>query len=291
VTALALGLVVVAAALHASWNLLAKSAGDKLSFIWWTGVAGSLLLAPVAILSSPWPAWTVECWVRIALAAGLRAAYFVTLTAAYQRGDLSAVYPLARGSSPVIVAIAASVLLAERPAWQAIAGIAAVAAGVYAMHLPGLGMGTVAKPLLALHRGAAGLALLTGALTAAYSVLDRANMTVGLDPVWYAYLTIPVAALLLTPLAVCRPGWREEWDRRRRSILGVGLLMPASYLLVLHALQVVAVSYVAPVREVGIVFAVVLGILVLGERHGAQRLVGAVLILLGVGLIATAPPA
>jgi drug/metabolite transporter (DMT)-like permease len=282
---------VVAAALHAVWNLLAKSGTDKLSFIWWTGVAGTVLLGPVVVWGSPVPTWPVELWGRVGLAAGLRAAYFVTLTAAYQRGDLAAVYPLARGFSPVMVAIAASVLLAERPAWSAIAGIASVAAGVYTMHLPQLGVVAIGAPLHALRSGAVGYAVLTGALTAAYSILDKANMDAGLPPVWYAYLTIPVAGLLLTPLVVGRPGWREEARRHRPAILGVAILMTGSYLLVLQALRLAAVSYVAPVRELGIIFAVVLGVLVLGERHGAPRLVGAVLILLGVGLIATAPPA
>jgi drug/metabolite transporter (DMT)-like permease len=290
VTALALGLVVLASALHASWNFLAKSGGDKLTFIWWTGLAGTLLLAPVVIWSSPWPTWSGESWAGVAMAAVLRAAYFVALTASYQRGDLSVVYPVARGVSPVMVVIAAMVLLHERPTWPAIVGIAAVASGVYIMHLPGLRLrpAALSRSLTALRAAGMGYAALTGTLTAAYSVLDKHNMSIGIAPAWYAYLTIPVAALLLTPLALRRPGWRDEWRRNRGAILGVALLMTGSYLLVLHALRLAAVSYVAPARELGIIFGTLLGVFVLGERQGIQRLAGAALILLGVVLIATA---
>jgi drug/metabolite transporter (DMT)-like permease len=288
VTALALGLVVLASALHAAWNFLAKSGGDKLTFIWWTGLAGTLLLAPVVIWSSPLPTWSGESWVGVAMAAVLRAAYFVALTAAYQRGDLSVVYPVARGVSPVMVVIAAMVLLGERPTWQAIVGIAAVASGVYIMHLPALRPSALLRSISALRAAGVGYAALTGTLTAAYSVLDKHNMSTGIAPAWYAYLTIPVAALLLTPLALRRRGWPDEWRRNRGAILGVALLMTGSYLLVLHALRLAAVSYVAPARELGIIFGTLLGVFVLGERQGIQRLAGAALILLGVVLIATA---
>lgn len=286
-TALALGLIVLASALHASWNFLAKSGADKLSFIWWTGVAGTLLLAPLVIWSSPWPGWSAESWAAVGLAAVLRATYFIALTAAYQRADLSLVYPVARGVSPVMVMIAAIVLLGERPTGLAVLGIATVAGGVHIMHLPGLGLVALLKSLHALRATGMGYAVLTGTLTAAYSVLDKHNMSAGITPGWYAYLTIPVAALLLTPLALRRPGWRDEWRHNRGAIVGVAVLMTGSYLLVLHALQLAAVSYVAPARELGIIFGTLLGVFVLGERQGTQRLVGAALILLGVVLIAS----
>ncbi len=288
-TTVAVALVVAAAVLHASWNLLMKQSGDKLVFIWWTGVVGTVLLAPVAAWLSPWPHWPPHVWPGIVLAAVLRALYFLTLTAAYARGDLSLVYPVARGVGPVIVALAAVLLLDERVTAQAIGGIASVAAGAYVMHVPRAGIRAVFAPLSALASPAIVYAVMTGSLTAAYSVTDKWNISTGISPAWYAYLTIPVAALLLTPAVVTRAGWRTEWQRGRGPIVAVAVGMSAAYFLVLHALRIAPVSYVAPARELGIVFATVLGVVVLGERHGVQRLGGALMIVAGVVLVVSSP--
>lgn len=284
-TAVAVALVVIAAVLHACWNLLMKQSTDKLAFIWWAGVAGTVLLFPVAAWLSPWPQWPPHLWPRILLAALLRALYFLMLTAAYARGDLSLVYPVARGVGPIIVALAAVLLLDERVTYQAMGGIAAVAAGAYVMHLPRASVRAVVAPLSALASPAIGYAVMTGLLTAAYSLTDKWNISTGISPAWYAYLTIPVAALLLTPAVVTRAGWRAEWRRGSRRVVAVAVCMSAAYLLVLYALRIAPVSYVAPTRELAIVFGTALGIVVLGERHGAQRFAGALMIVAGVVLV------
>lgn len=289
-TAIAVVLVGAAAAVHASWNLLTKRSTDKLVFIWWTGVVGTVLLLPTAAWLDPDPTWPRGLYPRVALAAVLRAMYFLFLTAAYARGDLSVVYPVARGVGPVVVAVAGVVLLHERVTTQATAGIAAVAVGVHTMHVEGFSARALLTPFLALGSRALGYALLTGALTAAYSVVDKWNIQDGAPPVWYAYLTIPVAALLLSPLALSRRTCRREWQLNRGPIILVSLMMTGSYLLVLQALAIAPVSYVAPTRELGIVFAAVLGSIVLRERYALERVAGTLLILAGVVLIAASPP-
>jgi drug/metabolite transporter (DMT)-like permease len=289
--AVAVVLVVAAAAVHAGWNLLTKRSTDKLVFIWWTGAAGTVILLPAAAWLDPDPAWPHGLWPRVALAAVLRATYFLFLTAAYARGDLSVVYPVARGVGPVVVAVAGAVLLDERITAPAIAGIAAVAVGVHTVHVEGFSARALLAPFLALGSRALTYALLTGALTAAYSVVDKWNIDAGAPPVWYAYLTIPVAALLLSPLALARRTWRREWQLNRVPITLVSLMMTGSYLLVLQALAIAPVSYVAPARELGIVFAAVLGAIVLRERYGLERVAGTLLIVAGVVLIAASPPA
>jgi drug/metabolite transporter (DMT)-like permease len=284
-TAAAVTLVIAAAALHACWNLLTKRGADKLVFIWWTGVVGSVLLLPATAWLAPAPAWPDGLAPRVGLAAVLRATYFFSLTAAYSRDDLSVVYPVARGVAPVVVAIAGVVFLHERIAAQAVIGIVAVAAGVYTVHLEGFSLQAFAASVSALRSRALIYALLTGGLTAAYSIIDKWNINDGVPPVWYAYLTIPVAALLLTPAAIARRSWQREWQLNRVPILLVSVLMTGSYLLVLFALRLAPVSYVAPSRELGIVFAAVLGALLLGERFGPARVVATAAILIGVVLI------
>jgi len=289
-TTFAVALVVAAAALHASWNVLVKRSADKLVFIWLTGLVGCVLLLPVAAWLSPLPDWNGAVWGRIALAAALRAGYFVLLSTAYGRGDLSTVYPIARGVGPMMVVAAAVAVLGERVTLGAAWGVALVAVGAYVVHLPALTVRALAGAVAALRSEAVAYAILTGSVTAAYSIVDKWNIAAGIPPAWYAYLTIPLAALLLTPLVIGRRAHAAELRRHRGSIAAVALMMSASYLLVLHAFQLAPVSYVAPARELGIVFGVLLGVVALGEGGAPQRVAGAVLIVAGVVLIVTSPP-
>jgi drug/metabolite transporter (DMT)-like permease len=289
VTSLALALVLSAAVIHATWNLLTKSSTDKLVFIWWTGIVGSVVLLPFVVALSPPPAWDAGVLARVVLGAVLRATYFAALGAAYARGDLSLVYPLARGIAPVLVPVAAVLLLGERVTPFAAAGIALVAAGVYVMNVPRLTRAGLLAPFAALTSPAARFAALTGVLTASYSVVDKWTIDSGVPAAWYAYLTIPVAALLLTPWAWSHPRRHAEWQTNRGRIAAVSVLMTASYLLVLFALRMTPVSHVAPAREVAIVFGAILGTFVLREPHGWARVVGALLIVIGVALLANAP--
>lgn len=285
-TALALALVTVAALAHATWNLLTKGSRDKVVFLWWTGVAGALMFLPIVLWATlPWT-WPAERWIGIALGALIRAAYFASLSAAYTRGDLSLVYPLARGTAPVLVPLVAVPVLGERLTAPGALGIVAVAAGVYVLHLPGLRRRDLLVPFGALRASHAGYALLTGFLTTMYSVVDRWNMSRGASPLAYAYLTIPIAALLLTPLVLRRAAVAaSEWRANPLAIPAVAVLMTTGYLLVLVALGFTQVSYVAPARELGIVFAAALGAVVLREGFVRQRIAGAAIIVLGVILI------
>jgi drug/metabolite transporter (DMT)-like permease len=289
VTSLALALVLAAAMLHATWNLLTKSSTDKVLFIWWTGIVGGVILLPFVAVLSPVPAWEAGVVGRVVLGAVLRATYFLALGAAYSRGDLSLVYPLARGIAPVLVPAVAVVVLGERLTLPAGVGIAFVTAGVYVMNVPRLTRAGLLAPLTALTTPAARFAALTGVLTASYSVVDKWAIDSGVPPAWYAYLTIPIAALLLTPWAWSHPRRYVEWRAHRGPIVAVSVLMTAGYLLVLFALQTAPVSHVAPAREVAIVFGAILGSLVLREAHGRQRVLGAILIVIGVTLLAHAP--
>lgn len=288
-TAGALGLVALAAVTHACWNLLAKRSRDKLRFLWWTGVAGSLLFLPAVLWRAPSWSWSAEAAGVVAVSAVVRATYFLTLGAAYRRGDLSLVYPLARGTAPVMVPPFAVLFLGESLSAAGALGIVTVAAGVYVLHLPGLARRHVLAPLVALASPHAWLAVLTGLLTVTYSLVDRWSMVHGIPPLLYAYLTIPAAALLLTPLALRdRKALVGEWRAHRLAIAAVAVLMTAGYLLILVVLGFTQVSYVAAAREMSILFATFLGAAVLGEPHLRERLAGAAFIVLGLVLLALA---
>ena len=288
-TSLALGFVVLAAFSHATWNLLTKQSRHHRAFLWWTGLVGAVLYLPAVAWSGPgWP-WPTTAWAGVVLAAVVRAAYFLALTSAYARGDLSQVYPLARGFAPILVPPAAMLLLGERPSGLGILGVLTVGLGIYVLHLPHFARTAWLAPLRALRTGPARWAMLTGGLTTVYSILDAWNVRQGVPPLFYAWATIPLAALLLAPWA-----WRPpaacvaEWRAAGARIAAVALLMTGGYFLILLAVRIAPVSYVAPARELSIVFGTLLGVTVLRERHPAPRLTGAALILAGVLLLGAA---
>jgi drug/metabolite transporter (DMT)-like permease len=289
VSPIALALVTLAAASHATWNLLTKQGRDRLAFLWWTGLAGTALFLPAVLSTTPTWRWPAATWAGIALAAVVRAAYLAALGGAYARGDLSLVYPLARGIAPLLVPPVAVVALGERPTGTGILGALVVGLGVYVLHLPGLARGQRLAPLRALRAAPARWALLTGCLTTVYSIVDTWNVRRGVPPLAYAWATIPLAALLLTPWVWRRPAaCLAEWRTARVRILAVAVLMTGGYTLVLLALRLAPVSYVAPARELSIVFGTLLGITVLGEPRPGPRLVGAALIVTGVLLLSQA---
>lgn len=288
-TALALLLVTVSALMHAAWNYLTKGSRDKIVFLWATGIAGSVLFLPVLLWSDDGKPWSGRVWLGFGLGAVIRAAYFLSLGTAYSRGDLSLVYPVARGIAPVLVPVTAAVVLGERLSVAGTLGVVAVALGVYIVHLPGLAVGDLLRPLTRLRAAAARYAALTGVLTTTYSLVDKWNIADGAPPLPYAYFTIPVAALFLTPAVLRRPASvTAEWRGSGWRIPIVALLMTSGYLLVLMALQSTQVSYVTPARELGIVFGTILGSVVLREGAARQRLAGASIIVLGVTLLSLA---
>jgi drug/metabolite transporter (DMT)-like permease len=289
VTPLALGLVVLAALAHATWNLLTKQSRRPLTFVWWTGVVGTVLYLPALVLGGPLGPWPLTTWAGVALAAVVRAAYLAALASAYGRGDLSQVYPLARGIAPVLVPPAAVLLLGERPTSLGLLGVLTVGLGVYVLHLPHFARTAWLAPLRALRTAAARWAMLTGGLTTVYSILDAWNVRRGIPPLVYAWATIPVAVLLLTPWVWRAPATCAA-ERRAAGVRIplVALLMTGGYGLILLAVRIAPVSYVAPARELSIVFGTLLGVTVLRERHPAPRLAGAALILAGVLLLGAA---
>lgn len=288
-TAVVLLLVAVSALMHASWNYLTKSSRDKTAFLWATGIAGSVLFLPVLLWSGDGTPWSGRVWLGFALGAAIRALYFLSLGAAYSRGDLSLVYPVARGIAPVLVPVTAAAVLGERLSAAGALGVAVVALGVYIVHLPGLAARDLLAPLTALRAAPTRYAAVTGVLTTSYSLVDKWNIADGAPPLAYAYFTIPVAALLLTPAVLRRPGRAlAECRGSGWRIPVVALLMTSGYLLILVALRSTQVSYVAPARELGIVFGTILGSAVLREGAAPQRVAGSVVIVLGVALLSLA---
>ncbi len=283
---LALGIVLVAAFLHASWNYLAKKSRNKLAFIWWAILFSVILFFPMFIYY--WPAATISSagWVCIVATGVLHAFYFWCMAGAYERGDLSLVYPLARGSGPLFVPILAVLLLNEQLSISGVLGITFVILGIFSIHLRSFSIQSMLEPFLAMRGGGSLWALCTGSTIAGYSLVDKIGVT-NVHPPVYIYIMFVISLLLLSPYVFVkeRLDLKKEWNINKIQILIVGFLDLFTYLMILFALQISKVSYVAAVREVSIVFSALIGIMLLQEKNAPQKLFGAVLISLGVALI------
>jgi drug/metabolite transporter (DMT)-like permease len=203
----------------------------------------------------------------------LHVGYFAALQRGYRDGDLSVVYPLARGSGPVLSVTGAIVFLGERPA---------------ALGLVGGGLVVVAVLVLASggSRRGIGDALLTGAFIAAYTVWDaHAVGPLHQPPIAYFWTAELFRLAVIAPF-VAPADVRAAWRIDRRAILGIGALSPLAYVLVLFALTRAPISLVAPVRESSVVLGALLGARVLGEGDPARRVLAAGAIAVGIALLA-----
>jgi drug/metabolite transporter (DMT)-like permease len=264
-------LVLAAAVLHAGWNVILARADDVAAA---TTVALSmsvLLFAPVAALT-----WDVEAsalpW--IAASAILEIAYFALLVTAYSRSDLTLVYPVARGSAPVLVLIGAAVVGAT-VGWVQAVGVVLVGGGIVLVR--GLSGDADAAGLL--------LALAIGISIAGYTLVDK-------EGIEHARV-IPYFVLVLVPTALVALAWhatRRRFSHIRAEIrwstVGASVFAFAAYGLVLAALTLASAPAVAAVRETSILFAVALGAMVLNERVDRARALGAAAVVVGVALVA-----
>lgn len=284
----ALALVLVAAVLHALWNLAAKRAsGDGYLFVWWYNVASAVLWLPVGLVVLGREGWPLgwELLVGPAVSAVFHIAYQLCLQAGYQRADLGVVYPVARGTGPLLTVLFALLVLGERPGVVAVAGGLVVIAGIVVVATGG------ARALR--HRASTGIAwgALTGAGIAAYTLWDdHAVTTWALAPVTYFSLGCTLQALAMTPGALrrSRAGAATAGSVLRRSgreIAIVAVLSPLAYVLVLEAMRTTPVALVAPARESGIVVGSLLAWWLFREPDPLRRLLGAAIVLAGITMI------
>ncbi|HYN89743.1 MAG TPA: DMT family transporter [Ardenticatenaceae bacterium] len=279
-TGFALVLVLAAAGIHASWNLLAKRARGGVAFNWLLSALGALVYAPLAaaIIVFQRPHISSPQLVFMAGTSILHTAYFLFLSYGYRSGDLSVVYPLARGTGPLLSTVAAIILLGERPSPLALCGTVLIGAGVFFL------TGNPARLDDPAIRRSIGFALLTGIIIAAYTLWDKHAVSALLVPPLLLDWSSSVGRMLiLTPSAYRRRDEvRAEWRDHRFEAVGVGVLGSLSYILVLTAMVFSPVSYVAPAREISILVGALLGTRLLAEGDSARRLTASTAMVLGV---------
>ena len=283
-TSWALLLILIAAFVHATWNYFNKQASGHATFTWIVAVGSAFLYTPLTLGFIV--IWQIEIgFMEVGLMAGsaaLHTAYFVLLNQGYRVGDLSLVYPLARGTGPLLATLAAIVFLGERPSGLALIGTALILGGVAILTI---------NPREFRHaaaRRAIAYACLTGLFIAGYTLWDkRAVSSFALSPLvldWGANLG---RAILLTPFAIrYRKETLSEWRQHRDEALCIAVLAPLSYILVLRAMQLSPVSYVAPAREISILIGTVMGTRLLAEAYGPRRIAAAAAMVFGLAALA-----
>lgn len=287
----ALVLVVLAGLIHASWNIAAKKAGGDARFACFTALVMMVFWAPVGLWLgwSQVPSWGWDAWTLIVVSGVLHVVYYVVLLRGYRKADLTVVYPLARGSGPLLASLGAIILLGEHISALGWGGVLGVVLGVFLI-AGGPGLLRKAHDATQRRRIHAGLryGLATGVLIASYTVVDGYAVKVMLlSPILVDYFGNFVRLVfLLPPLLRDRPAARRLWGLQWKYALLVGVVSPVSYVLVLYAVQVAPLSHVAPAREVSMLFAALLGGHLLGEGDRVGRFFGAALI--GVGVMALA---
>lgn len=268
------GVVLLAAMLHASWNAMLHGNRDRfLSMAWMSIAIGAA--ASVIVLSQPWPA--AACLPYLAASAGVHVLYNVSLVRSYRRNDLALAYPIARGSSPLLVTLGAALFAHEAIGPVHALGIAMISGGIIAIALLGRGVsraGTLA-------------ALATGATIALYTVIDGMGVRVsGGQPLGYTAWMF-LSYWLMPALFVAVRGFAPLWAPIRREPLVVGasiaggLVSIAAYGIVIWAMQQDAMGAVSALRETSVVFAVLIGRVFLRETVSLTRWLACLLVAVG----------
>jgi len=285
---LALSLAALSGVGHAVWNLLTKRAVDKEVFLWWMFFLRTVFLFP---LFAVW-AWGISIPLVSLFCATGSAVFYAACGAlmgkAYEKGDLSLVYPLSR-SNPIFIPIWAALFLGERLSPLGLMGIAVTCLGVYTVGLEAISLKSILSPIRSLNTRPSQLALLTAIFSSIGACIDK----VGVGTVWpfaYVFLFFVMMVLLYSAYILATRGGRaigREWQANRGNVL-LGGLFGTSYVLTLLAMATSAVSYVISARQVSVVVGAVLGVWLLKERYGAIRIASSLLICAGVVMIGLA---
>ena len=282
-TGAALTLVLCAAVIHATWNAMAKGARDPMAMLWWAGVVSSLFLAPPSIYVLARDGVSPSALPFVAATVILHSVYFFALGRAYQTGDFSLVYPMARGLGVALVPVGAFYFFDERLSTLGVLGIALILAGIFALHWR---RGAWRED--ALLRPGTGWALATGLCIASYSLVDKVGVS-HINPLPYLWaMMLGSCVSLLPPVLGRRGSLAREWRENRTAVLLSGALSPSGYLLVLFAFRLSKAGYVVAGREVSIVISALIGSLLFKEGGLGRRLTGAAIVAAGVICVALA---
>ena len=288
----ALVLVLTAALVHATWNYFLKKANATRPFWWLVYIITAVITVPALFIYDPQALSNITPigWLVIALSAPIHVIYGQVLQIGYKKSDYSIVYPTARGTGPLITVLCAVLILGDRPSFWGWIGIVLILASIVLLAMPHK-QDKQTQDL----RIRAGIfwGFLTGCFIAGYSFCDAwaVQQETGLTPMSFYFPSIAVRAIVFAPFIMMHANWKAEskeiltTPRLQKALAVVTVGSPLAYLLVLYAMTIAPLAYVAPSREVGMMIGVVLGGLLLRERLSVTRLAGVIGMTLGVILV------
>lgn len=279
----ALILILLSAVMHATWNYFLKRVGGGITFIWLFTLMGSIIYAPFAlgliIYSKPHIGW-MEILFIVGTAA-IHLLYSFLLQKGYKIGDFSLVYPIARGTGPMLAALAAIFIYQEKLTFIELLGVFLIVGSIFFL-TGGLKALKQSSSLPMMY----GLAV--GVTIAGYTLLDKGAVSIVLiAPLLLNYFSNLGQLIVLTPVAV--RGWdqvRFDWAYHKKEAIGIGILSSLAYILVLTTMVFTPVSHVAPVREVSILIGTLMGTRLLAEGFGLRRMMAAGAMVIGIIAVA-----
>ena len=274
-------LVLLASMTHACWNYLAKKTSGGVSFAWLVYTASTFIFLPFALTLAF--DWTFNPYIAgLCLISGaLRLGYFLLLQSGYRNGDLSLVYPLARGSAPLFTGIGAIAILRETPNVYTVSGLILITAGVLIITKPRFAPSDTKLKTGTLY------GLSTGLVIAVYTIWDKIAIGENINPLVLTFTSHVMGACFLAPFALRNKNkLKETFANHKWTAVAIGALSPVSYLLVLQAMTTTDVLYIAPVREVSILFGVLIGGHFMSEQDSQRRMIAGCFILAGIVILA-----
>lgn len=278
---IAITLVVLSGLIHSIWNLFTKRSVNKVAFLWYCQCMAIVIFLPVSfyeIVHSNIVFIPLTGWLLIFASMVLHGLYVLLLAYTYTVSDLSQAYPIMRGISPLLVPIIGVLLLKEHLHWIGWTGITLIVSGIFLVN------GFKAGKLVTLNKATLA-AISVGVMIASYTIIDKLTLKY-LPPVTLNEATNIGNLIALSWIAFRSRALQTEWKINWRTIILGGILAPGGYILFLMALDIMPVSQLAPMREIGTVFGTVFGVFLLKEKQGKSRIIASILITLGIIILA-----
>ncbi len=273
-------LIICSAICHATWNILAKKSVDKLSFMWLQMIVNIVLLGAPILFFFGFP--PVKALPFLLMSGILQAIYYLLLAKSYTIGEVSLVYPLARGSAPMFVCLFSTILGIEHITFPMFLSILIIVFGIYTVNMRDFKKEYLFEPFYALKKyPATRFSLLSGVIIACYTIVDKMSVS-NASPFVVFYIITVIPCLLLAPFMIKRGKYIEEIKQNKFRIILVALLTFAAYALVLISMKGSHVSYVSSIREISVVFVAIYYTITSKEKNWKCKIISSVLIFIGI---------
>ena len=278
-------LILLSALLHALWNYLVKKSRDKQVFLWLRMFFILVMFLPVFIYLT-WIGEGEIYWTILFISAAIHTVYNIFLAKTYEAGDISLTYPIVR-AYPLFALVPAYFIFNETISTSAGAGMILIVCGLYSINLRSITVKGLLNPITHYNRRAVMLAAITALICATYSISDKLGVLSGSAFVFFYVMTMVQFVMYTVYLSRVKPikSFKIEWRKNKWTAAFAGFLTFTAYIIILITFKTNKVAYVVALRQVSIVFGVLLGVVFLKEKYGGVRFIASILIFSGAYLI------